>query len=173
MLDKLKDIIVDIARREDLILRRVGKGIFQIPELAFSYMVGRELATNAEYIFGTNKVYWKPENTISNTSGRTDLVFDVEGRSSLAVEFKLGGHPDTYIKDIEKLRKIPTGYEKVFCALIDTWPEQILNDNRVKTVESQKGVQRLCTDQFFDFFATLSEKYKGQLCCIVGVWHIN
>ena len=62
MLNKISDLIVDVARREDLILRRVGKGVLLIPELAFSYAVGRELASNAEDIFGTIEVTWKLES---------------------------------------------------------------------------------------------------------------
>ena len=144
-----------------------------VPELAFAYTVGREISLNAEAIFGTDKVSWNPETTISADSGRTDLVFDVVEKAGVAIEFKVGGHRDSYIKDIKKLKKIPGNYQKVFCALIDAWPNELQSDSRIQAVESQEGITRLCRDKFFDFFATLHEGYQGQLCCIVGVWQIS
>ena len=173
MLDKISDLVVDVARKEDLILRRVGKGILSIPELSFTYSVGRQLASNAESIFGTNDVSWKPETTISADSGRTDLVFDVQGGTGIAIEFKIGGNSDSYIRDINKLKAIPGDYEKIFCALVDAWPDDLLSDGRIQAVESQEGINRICRDKFFDFFSTLHDAYKGQLCCVVGVWHVK
>lgn len=174
MLQKVSDIIVDTARQEDSILKKVGKGIFQIPELAFTYAVGREIAINAENIFNNSNVRWLPEETITTSSGRTDLVFVSPGSKGLAIEFKIGGPLDSYKKDIDKLSKIDsTKYERIFCALIDAWPDKLLNDPRVLAVEENDLSTRLCRDDFFDFFATLHEKYKNQLCCVVGVWHIK
>jgi hypothetical protein len=173
MLSKISDLIVDVARKEDLVLRRVGKGVLLIPELAFTYAVGREIASNAEAIFGTDEVIWKPETKLSQESGRTDLVFDVKGNSGVAIEFKIGGHKDSYIKDIEKLRNIPGNYEKIFCALIDAWATNLQDDSRVQAVNEQKGIEPICRDKFFDFFASLHGGYSGQVCCIVGVWHIQ
>ena len=110
MVEKISDLIVDVARKEDLILRRVGKGILLIPELAFTYLVGRQIALYAESIFGTNNVSWKPETTITSDSGRTDLVFDVRDRKGIAIEFKIGGMGESYIRDIDKLKAIPGNY---------------------------------------------------------------
>ena len=173
MVKKISNLIVDIARKEDLILRRIGKGILFIPELSFTYLVGRQIALNTESIFGTNNVLWKPETSISADSGRIDLVFDVQGGAGIAIEFKIGGKSDSYIRDINKLKAIPGDYEKIFCALIDAWPENLYSDGRIQAVESQQGVYRVCRDKFFDFFSTLHDSYKSQLCCIVGVWHVR
>ena len=174
MLKKISDIIVDTARQEDSILKKVGKGIFQIPELAFAYSVGREIAINAETIFGNTNICWLPEETIATNSGRTDLVFTNPESKGLAVEFKIGGHADSYRRDIDKLCNIDDiKYERIFCALIDAWPNKLTNDPRILAVEETNRTTRLCRDDFFDFFATLHEKYKSQLCCVVGVWHIK
>ena len=173
MIDNISDLIVDVARKEDRILRRIGKGVLLMPELAFAYIVGKELASKARSIFGTDNVSWKPENMVTNESGITDLVFEVKQGKNVAIEFKIGGHQDNYKKDIEKLKNIPDNYEKIFCALIDAWPNNIEKDTRVQAVESQEGVNRICRDNFFDYFTTIHEEYKGQLCCIVGIWHVQ
>jgi len=174
MLNKVSDLIVDIARKEDLILRRVGKGVLHLPELAFTYAVGREMALQAERIFGTDKVRWMPETTITSESGRTDLVFDSEAGKGIAIEFKIGGSVESYKRDIEKLQNIsPNKYETIFCALIDAWPNQLENDSRVAGIEAIDGVERICRDKFFDFFASLDDNYAKQICCIVGVWSVH
>lgn len=179
LLNKVADLIVDVARQEDILLRRVGKGILQIPELAFAYAVGREIALNAESVFGTYKVHWRPETKISSRSGITDLVFDVDEEGAerqargLAIEFKIGGTAVSYKDDLAKLKNIPENYEKIFCALIDAWPEDLAKDGRVRAVDSEHGVKRLCRGKFFDFFASLHEGYANQLCCIVAVWHLT
>lgn len=139
MLDKIADLIVDVARREDMVLRRVGKGVLHLPELAFAYAVGREIALQAERIFGTNKVRWMPETTLTTESGRTDLIFQTDSGNGIAIEFKIGGSVDLYKRDIEKLRNIPTSHEALFCALIDAWPNKLESNPRVAGIESMGG----------------------------------
>lgn len=173
MLNKISDLIIDVARNEDLILRRVGKGVLHLPELAFTYAVGREIALQTERIFGTDKVRWMPEVTLTPKSGRTDLIFENQIGKGIAIEFKTGGSVDSYKKDIEKLRNIPDNYEALFCALIDAYPNNLETDNRITGIEALDGVERICRDKFFDFFATLDDKYVSQLCCIVGIWKVN
>ena len=86
MLQKISDLIVDVAIQEDLILRRVNRSVLMIPELAFVYAVGREIAINTESIFGSNEVSWKPEKWLSQESGRTDLVFENKSGKGVAIE---------------------------------------------------------------------------------------
>jgi len=172
MLNKIANIIVNVARKEDLILRHVGKGIFHLPELAFTYIIGREIAINAENIFGTSNIEWFLEKNITEKAGRTDLVFEVNKKNGIAIEFKIGGKHETYIKDIEKLKNIPDNYETIFCALIDAWPDQLHSDPRIIAVKSVPGVKPICKDEFFDFFATLSD-FVHQICCIVGIWQVS
>ena len=40
ILNDIKSKIIDVALREEKILKSLGKGIFFMPELAFSYAVG-------------------------------------------------------------------------------------------------------------------------------------
>ena len=163
--------VVDTARQEDLLLRRVGQGIFLVPELAFVYAVGRSIASDANEIFGTPKVRWLPESKIG-TSGRTDLTFEVENQATYALEFKRGGTSADYIRDLRKLSALDASrFERVFCALIDSWPHEIESNPRIQAVESC-GVMVERLTESFDFFATLHSGFKKQLCCVVAIWRV-
>jgi hypothetical protein len=172
-LESLSRIIIEVARHEDLILRRVGKGIFLVPELAFVYAVGRELAIRAESVLGTAGARWLPEST-NCEFGRTDLVFNVYNSPGLAIKFECGDvHVDKCERDLMKLAAIDPGhYTRVFCALIPTWPTTISEDSRIERVE--KGpvpVKRLTKD--LDFFSTFHTAFKNQVCCLIGMWEID
>lgn len=175
VLKSIADIIEGVAREEDSILRRVGKGIFLIPELAFVYSVGRALALGAQRIFSTPHVKWIPE-TVRGEAGRTDIVFEVEGQPAFAFEFKCGGKAENYAGDLRKLASLdPVTYERIFVALIDTWPNHIDSDPRILAVEKDSGVaiERLAKNGNFDFFSTRHPNYVNQTCCVIGLWRIS
>jgi len=169
---KLALKIVDTARREDLLLRRVGQGIFLVPELAFVYAVGRSIASDATEIFGTPIVKWLPESKVGAT-GRTDLTFEVENQPAYALEFKRSGTSADYIRDLRKLSALDSSrFERIFCALVDSWPHEIESNPRIRAVEScGVAVERLTEP--FDFFATLHSRYKKQVCCVVAIWRVS
>lgn len=172
-LKSIANTIVGVAREEDLMLHRVGKGIFLIPELAFVYSVGRALAL-ANRIFSTPEVKWLPETTVG-AAGRTDLVFEVKGQQAFAFEFKCAGKADDYAHDIRELASLdPAKYERIFGALIDTWPQEIDPNARILAVEkdSRVPVERLSESGRFDFFSTLHQGYVKQICSVVGLWRI-
>jgi hypothetical protein len=174
-LEKIAKVVVDVAQREDLILHPVGRGVLQIPELAFVYVAGREIALKAESIFGISNVPWLLERTINATSGRTDLVFVPDNQKSIAMEFKIDGGGDQYVADLKKLAAIdPEKYERVFCALMGTWPDVMDRDPRVKAVEEQPyiRVERLTKDERFDFFPTIHDRFRNPLYCMVALWRI-
>ncbi len=172
ILTNIANTIVDVARSEDLLLRRVGQGIFFVPELAFVHAVGRAIASKALEIFGTTEVKWMPETALK-AGVRTDLVFEVREQPTYAFEFKCGGKGEAYVADIKKLAALPVErYERVFCALIDAWPENISTDPRIRAVEnSGVPVHRLV--EHFDFFSPLNARYKKQVSCVVGIWRVG
>ena len=171
-LTKIADTIVEVARQEDLLLRRVGQGIFIVPELAFVYAVGRAIASRAGEIFGTPRVRWLPETKMGET-GRTDLVFEVEGDRTYALEFKRGGSSDDYVSDLRKLATLdPARFERIFCALIDAWPDEIDPNPRISAVERVPEVKVERLSERFDFFATLNSSFKNQICCVVALWRV-
>ena len=106
------------------------------------------------------------------TGSRTDLVFEVAGGLTYALEFKRGGNADSYVYDLRKLASLdPSKYERIFCALIDAWPNEIPDVPRIVAVEeSEIQTERLV--KHFDFFATLDSRYKNQVCCVVALWRI-
>lgn len=174
VLKTIANIITEVAREEDLILSRVGKGIFLVPELAFVYSVGRALAIDAERIFSTAHVKWIPETAIGE-AGRTDLVFEVEAQRAFAFEFKCGGKAQDYAGDIRKLASLdPTKYERIFVALINSWPDKIDSDSRILAVEKSSGVptERLTENRHFDSFPTRDPDYVNQVCCVIALWRI-
>lgn len=171
ILTRIANIIVDVARNEDLLLRRVGRGIFVVPELAFVYTVGRTIASRAHEIFGTTDVRWLPESAIGDV-GRVDLKFEVKDQPTYAFEFKRSGTGAAYVQDLKKLASLDDGkYERIFCALIDAWPDDIDPNPRIKAVE-ESGIPLERLIEHFDFFATLDSRYVNQVCCVVGLWHV-
>ena len=173
---RFAEIVVDVARKEDLALRLVGKGVLLIPETAFTYAVGRAVALEAASLFGPRRVKWLPENSLGPFSGRTDVVFDVDEERGLAVEFKIGGSWESYSTDISKLAAVdPNRFYRIFCGLVDAWPEVLFEDPRIKRVEErfQSQIMRVGTSgDSFDFFATLHSSYKNRVCCIVAMWQL-
>lgn len=174
-LKQIAELIVGVAREEDLILRRVGKGIFLMPESAFVYAVGRALALSAKKIFDTPEVEWCPETTFEDV-GRVDLVFKVNGGKLFAFEFKRAGSGEAYADDIRKLARLDrASCHALFVGLIEAWPESIKDDPRIRAVEHVEGVtvERITSSgKGFDFFATESH-YKNQVCCVVGIWRVK
>jgi hypothetical protein len=70
-LEMLSQTIIEVARQEDLVLRRVGKGIFLVPELAFVYAVGRELAIKPSRFSAQRRRYGSPRASFSILVART------------------------------------------------------------------------------------------------------
>ena len=174
-LNILAATIIEVARHEELLLSRVGKGIFFMPEVAFAYAVGLKLAMRAELAFGTGEAKWYLEKTIAG-GHPTDLVFEVNNGLGLAIEFKRWGNPDDYESDLKKLEAIDSSkYTKVFCALVNVRPDLLSKDNRIQSVENREGplkVRRLTKD--FDFFSTVHDSFKTiQICCLIGIWEVE
>lgn len=169
-LEELSEIIIRVARREEMALRGLSRGILFMPELAFVHAVGRALKSNAVKVFGTPKVQWLTEKELGD-AGRTDLVFKAQERS-MAIEFKMGGRDYSYVRDIEKLAALdPQEYTRLFCALVDAWARKpVHSDARIKAVDEHQNVARLAP---LDLFTTHCPRYKDQICCVVGLWRID
>jgi hypothetical protein len=175
--DKVYSLISKVARREESELKSLGTGVFLMQEKAFVYMVGKEIANYAKDLFGKG-ISWYTEKQIVNESGITDLIVEVNSNLCLAIEFKTRGTEDSYVNDIKKLRKIPDNYQKIFCALVDVYPEKdVKDDKRIKAVEAEKEklVGRLCKKEFFDSFSTTNYGYSSpeQICCVVAAWEVK
>jgi hypothetical protein len=123
-------------------------------------------------IFGTNNIRWYTEKHIEKTlkRTRTDLVIEENGGSPvLAIEFKTRKTEGVCLSDKDKLKIIPKGCTKVFCALVD------IKDGVPKDwFENLKGVKtELLNEGIFDYFSTKdyhtdSSKSFNQTRCIVA-----
>jgi hypothetical protein len=176
-LDKVYDLISKVALREELELRSVSSGIFSIQELAFVYIVGKEIALKAIDIFGTKDICWYTEKQIEKTpkTTRTDLVFeDNEGSPVLAIEFKTRKEEGVCLNDIKKLKEIKSECIKVFCALVEKDKEP-----KEPNVWFGDGVKPLYNHNKgnFEKFPTIdyhtdSSRPSGKTCCIVAAWEV-
>ena len=176
VLERIAGTIVEIARREDLVLRRLGKGIFFMPELAFAYMVGREIALHAGDVFGTTDIRWRREIELVKEAGITDLFFETGRNEGIAIEFKVRGRSDEYRADIDKLRTLRAarpGCKAVFCALVDVFCDTLEKDPRVAGLGGDAGLRRLPHERPFEFFTTVDDAYQKPVCCMVAVWEVS
>ena len=180
MTDEIKNIskniyneIVSLALREESLLKRLEKGIFSIPELAFTYEVGKSLVLNQERIFGSKG--WQFDREIKiDSNGPTDLILTNNSfDKKILIEFKIKYTYEAYINDIEKLKSYsPDKYLKYFCALIDAFYDKNINDERIKKLNELYNQNFIWKPKNFEFFTTLNY-YKKQNVCVVGFWQIN
>lgn len=185
LLRLLYDVALDVAQREDAELHALtGTGVFFMPELAFAYAVGKEMAHRAKVIFPGETIDWQRETEVGG-GGPTDLVFRVGEQRPLAVEFKTSATWPAYVADVAKLRRIherkPGCYDLAFCAVVDANEAHGVGDPRVDrlagsaekgaTVEGALGV-RLERVGPLVTFPTQSPHYRSRLVAVVGVWHV-
>ena len=167
----LKEAVDAVARREDGDLHALTRGgVFDVPEVAFSYLVGKELV-GRHRDSGSVDVEWAQERVLGN-GGPTDLVFRAGGERPLAVEFKVSGTWPSYVRDVEKLEGLASSaYERVFCALIDAFARDGTDDERVMRFEEAcrgriERVGEIAT------FPTAYARYASGVVCAVGVWRV-
>lgn len=167
----IREAAVAVARREDAELHTLtGGGVFDVPELAFSYLVGKDLVGRHQGS-GPEDVEWDQERVLGN-GGPTDLVFRAGGAKPLAVEFKVGGTWPSYVRDVEKLALLdPAGYERVFCALVDAFARDGASDVRIAKLETScRG--RIEVVGTPTVIPTRHARYAAPIVCVVGVWRL-
>ncbi|MBW8051727.1 MAG: hypothetical protein FVQ77_15585 [Cytophagales bacterium] len=178
ILNNIKNKIIDIALREDEILKGLGKGIFYMPELAFVYTVGKEISLNGAKIFNGREFEWIRESKVSipgrSTTEIFDLIFEVgkkEKNEIIVIEFKMRDKDYKYKSDIEKLHKLPSDYFKVFCALEDVFEKDQNNGSRMTRIVSNSEIKMKRIGELFTF-PTWSEHYKNKMLCFVEIWQV-
>ena len=179
---KLKDAIVSTIRKEDLELYQLhNKGIFFLPELAITYLVGKSIMVNSKKIFGYKVIDWVPETRVEKGLGRSDLILELENGLKLIFEFKVRCDTKKYIADINKLLNVKSAkYLKFFCALMDCYAgEELINNKTVNIIEKEFDgrISRVVEEnKYFDYFTTKDHAIqysKKQMSCVIGLWEIN
>ncbi len=62
---KIRDVIISVIQREDEEINSLhNKGIFFLPELAITYLIGKELVKKSYEIFNSKIVNWYPEYSL-------------------------------------------------------------------------------------------------------------
>lgn len=101
---KIFQLVNEFAIKEnDQLMSLYGFGIFYMPELAFVYEIGKQMAERRVELFGSEKYQWVRECNYGN-GGPTDLSFISTNEKVLYLfEFKLDDKIQKYHNDIKKL----------------------------------------------------------------------
>ena len=115
---KLFETIYELACKENKeLIQKFGKGIFFMPELAFSYLCGKSIMMEQSSIFGADDYTWVREKAFKNY-GIADMVFESKSDNpETVIEFKMDDTYHNYLRDVEKLRGLEGNFKKYFCAL--------------------------------------------------------
>lgn len=185
---QIRNVITHTIRKEDSELNLLhDKGIFFLPELAITYLVGKELVKNAEKVFNCSVENWWPETRVAPDFGPVDLVIKLRNNLKFLFEFKVRSNIKTYGDDIEKLLKIKSRlgsesdkYHMYFCGLMDCFAGDEINQNKVIA-----GIENRFTNQikrvaeqnhFFDYFTTKDHavQYMNKtMSCVIGLWSVG
>ncbi len=164
--------ICDLARKEDEKLRKVRKGIFYMPELAFAYSVGKDLYDASRQIFGKSAVDWQREIVIGH-GGPSDLVIRFTSGKDLVIEFKMRETWGKYIADIEKLESLDgSEYDRMFVALVDASLSRAAEDVRIVSIQRRFSRLKRLGNGEFQSFHTLQDGYLNrEVLCVIAAWH--
>ena len=161
--DNIFNVIKRVILQEEITLKTLcDKGIFFVPEIALAYAIGKEIYINRELIFGNNDVEWLREVTFDKAGGPSDLVFKLptfdDKNLFWNIEFKIAGTKESYLNDINKLRRLPNDHEALFCAITDSWMNKPDERSSIFQDESQIAINYANTISF-----ETKTKYSNQI----------
>ena len=160
--------ILDVAQKENKILmEQYGKGIFFMPELAFTYLCGKSIMNNQTAIFGKADYRWIREKEYKNFR-IADLVFKAVDDSSpeVVIEFKMDDTSHKYLRDIEKLRSLEGNFKKYFCSLKWAFAGQVKDFlSKLKKEFDSKLIDHEIID-------TTVGSSKGEDQCLLTLWEV-
>ena len=173
IIQNLKKTIFKVAEHEDRDLNGIcDKGIFYMPDLAFAYIVGKEIARNADTVFEGLKYTWSREYTLDEY-GVAAAIFEAQdpAHQSILIQFKMRDTFLSYINDIKDLRrqKQEGQYRKLFCAVVEVFEQQY--DEYFRSLKEAFGREANLLGTTRPFY-TWSDKYKQQLVYIIGLWEV-
>ncbi len=199
--NKIREVIIETALKEDKLISASGenKGLFDMPELAFVFEVGKQVAYRNEFIFNTNYFDWYTEYTFDKAGGPSDLIFEYWENEKkdivkkIILEFKLVNRIETYLDDIEKLHRIrDKNVIKLFCGLKDCFEkdmhEKIVNENnkeityfwgeqKIKGLnreeDSNRKINVSLIDEEFSFKTGSILGFKQKLHCLISLWEVS
>ena len=173
---KISSAIFEVGKSESKYLQSISdKGIFDIPELALVYLVGKKLALIKEFYFESEDYKWLREETLAKGCGPTDLAFTYEGKekNSYAIEFKMDNTYQEYCKDIKKLKQLKSSnsnfraYFASFKCVNDDEKESKYFLNILKNEFSKICEVKLIEKKYFDSFL-----YNKKVLCLYTFWEV-
>jgi len=169
--ENIRSTIINVALREDAILKIAGKGIFFMPELAFAYEVGKQIYLTRKSVLLDEGFEWKREEKVGD--GIADLIFVHNNKvDRIVIEFKVMSKDHQYKKDIVKLKGLPESNLKLFCALEDIFVKNIHEKESRRIFRISKDFKELesVNDPFT--FSTASN-YQQPVVCSVELWRVK
>ncbi len=163
---KIYNVLLKYTLEENNALLNLGKGIFDIPELALAYFIGKNLFAE---LFINNGYKWQKEISISDSS-ITDLVFNSHN-NSIAIEFKMDDTWHAYKKDIKKLDNIrKTNISKYFISL-----KKLLDDSQAQSFKSKLESEFSDTSLLLDYkiFDTIISSNSRYGKCLLTFWKVR
>ena len=142
-----------------------------MPDIAFAYIVGKEIARNKADIFGELDYKWSREFTLDEY-GVAAAIFESEdpAHQSILIQFKMRDTFLSYLNDIKDLRKHKEGkYRKLFCAVVEVFEQQY--DEYFLSLKEAFGREATLLGTTRPFY-TWSDRYKQQLVYIIGLWEV-
>ena len=165
----LYSVIFETLKNEDKELTCLtNSGIFYSPELYIAFILGKNIKRSDKDIF-SESVEWIRETNFGN-GGPTDFAFKTNNKTYV-FELKLRDTYHSYFSDIEKLKKLDERFKKYFLALVDSWQNQKVNDERIQKVSNE--YPSLTKISEFESFSTKQDRYQNNICCTVALWKIN
>lgn len=143
-----------------------NKGIFFAPELYIAFCLGFELFKERQEIFGTRNVEWIREANLGS-GGPSDIYFKSD-ETNLVIELKLRDTGGAYQSDIEKLKRLPSNFEKFFCVLVDTIENKY--DGRIVSMDAKFQNEIISVGSYS--FRTWNNWYSSNVICSLILYKV-
>lgn len=173
IINEITSIIQDVAKRENEFLMANGRGIFDLKEHAFVYLVGKEIMKRKELVFGTNNIKWENESTVlrkdDNKIERIDLTLRIEDKYNIVMEFKMDQKAGEFLKDVIKLKDIDKEDLGllIFCKCLF---ENQLIDYKKKLKDDLNSKAKLINDIIEK---TINHGYTNKVFYLLTIWKIK
>ncbi len=159
---------------EENALKELDLGIFRMPELALSYLAGRNIARAIRRDSRYEMLTWAREMSLG-ASGPCDLVLLRGKEPECVVEFKMADGSEAYMSDIMKLQQLGPVPIKIFCALVDAFSKKGVKDERIVRLEDETNRAGIPVRRIGSWkpFKTAQTRYASPVSCVIAIWQLD
>lgn len=173
IINEISSVIKEVAKFENEFLMANNRGIFDVKEHAFVYLVGKAIMNKKQQIFGTKNITWENEKTVVNDDNekieRIDLAFEVKKELKVVIEFKMDNNKHEYLSDVLKLSEVPSDYTRLFCSCKYVYKNQC-ESFKEALIERFGNKAELISSECFDTFYNSN---KNDAYCLLTIWEIK